>query len=301
MIAPRRLLPSVPSLLALEAVDRLGSASAAAEDLSLTQSAISRQLKQLEEQMEVELISRDQMRLRLTPAGSEFAREARFLLSRLAQASVKLRANRAGTSLDLSILPSFGLGWLAPRLRDFARLHPDITVNLQTHTLPFDFGTRAAQAAIHYGKRDWPDVEYVRLMSKRVRPVCAPSLIGEGVLQSADLLGMPLLHLQDHPDRWERWFAHQGVQAKDLQGMLFDQSVTMTQAAVHGLGVALLSTFQAQEEVDRGRLCYATQDTAVAMGDYFLVWPRAETGQQSLTAFRTWLVSQALQEEEGPG
>ena len=117
MIAPRRFLPSIPSLLALEAVDRLGSASAAAEDLSLTQSAVSRQLKQLEEQMEVDLICRDQMRLQLTPAGIGFAREARVILSRLAQASVNLRANPDGGSLNLSILASFGLHWLAPRGR----------------------------------------------------------------------------------------------------------------------------------------------------------------------------------------
>ena len=301
MIAPRRLLPSIPSLLALEAVDRLGSASAAAEDLSLTQSAISRQLKQLEEQMEVDLICRDQMRLKLTPAGAEFAREARFLLSRLAQASIKLRANRAGTSLDLSILPTFGFGWLAARLKNFTHLHPDITVNLQTHTLPFDFETQTAQAAIHYGTRDWPDVEYVPLMPNTVVPVCAPSMISGRRLTPLELLNQPLLHLVDYPDMWEQWFARHDVQAAQLEGMLFDQSSTMTQAAVHGLGIALLPAFLARGEIEQGRLCRATDGLAAAIGEYFLVFPRAEGGQLSLTVFTEWLVAQAQQEERKAG
>ena len=212
MIAQRRFLPSIPSLLALEAVERLGSASAAAEDLALTQSAVSHQLKQLESQMGVELISRDQMRLQLTPAGREFAQEARFLLGRLAQASIKLRANPTGGSLNLSILPSFGLNWLAPRLKDFVKLHPDITINLQTHNLPFSFENSPAQAAIHYGTRDWADVTYLPLMPKQVLPVCSPDLLATPVLHAEGLLTHPLLHLETHPDSWEQWFARHGVE-----------------------------------------------------------------------------------------
>ncbi|MEO3477552.1 LysR substrate-binding domain-containing protein [Phaeobacter sp. CAU 1743] len=292
MIAPRRFLPSIPSLLALEAVDRLGSASAAAEDLSLTQSAVSRQLKQLEEQMGVDLIARDQMRMQLTPAGAGFAQEARGILTRLAQASVKLRANPDGGSLNLSILPSFGLHWLAPRLKDFVAAHPGITVNLQTHNLPFSFEGSTTQAAIHYGVRDWPGVEYLPLMPKHVLPVCAPGLMQAPAAAPEELLNFPLLHLETHPDSWEQWFALHDVPAEKLRGMLFDQSSAMTQAAVHGLGVALLPTFLAEAEIEQGRLQLAVPGAPVSLGSYFLVWPQNRAADYPLLKFRDWLVGQ---------
>lgn len=297
MIAPRRFLPSIPSLLALEAVDRLGSASAAAEDLSLTQSAISRQLKQLEQQMEVDLIARDQMRMQLTPAGASFAKEARAILSRLAQASVKLRANPDGGSLNLSILASFGLHWLAPRLKDFVGKYPGITVNLQTHNLPFSFDAGTAQAAIHYGSRDWPGVDYMPLMPKHVLPVCAPGLLTEPLKHPLQLLQYPLLHLETHPDSWEQWFSLHDVAAERLQGMLFDQSSAMTQAAVHGLGIALLPTFLADAEVATGRLQLAIEDDPVTLGEYFLVWPAEHADDYPLIKFRDWLLGQIAAEE----
>ncbi len=289
MITSRRFLPSIPSLLALEAVDRLGSASAAAEDLSLTQSAISRQLRQLEDQMGVDLIARDQLRLGLTPAGQEFVKEARLVLTRLGQASVKLRANPAGGSLNLSILPAFGLNWLAPRLKDFVALHPEVSVNLQTHNLPFNFDTSTAQAAIHYGARDWPDVDYMPLMPKHVLPVCAPSILDRPVGNAMDLLSYPLLHLETHPDSWEQWFSLNDIGASKLEGMLFDQSSTMTQAAVHGLGIALLPTFLAEHEIAQGRLCLAFEGEAKSLGEYFLVWPESQSANSPLDQFRTWL------------
>lgn len=297
MIAPRRFLPSISSLLALEAVDRLGSASAAAEDLNLTQSAVSRQIKQLEQQMEVTLIARDQMRMQLTPGGVNYAKEARAILSRLAQASIKLRANPDGGSLNLSILASFGLHWLAPRLKDFVGAHPGITVNLQTHNLPFSFEAGTAQAAIHYGARDWPGVEYLPLMPKHVLPVCAPGLLAAPLATARDLLEYPLLHLETHPDSWEQWFDLHDVVATGLQGMLCDQSSAMTQAAVHGLGIALLPTFLAESEIAAGRLGLALEGAPVTLGEYFLVWPPEHAADYPLLQFRDWLLAQIATQE----
>ncbi len=303
MIVSRRFLPSIPSLLALEAVDRLGSAQAAAEDLALTQSAVSRQLKQLEAQMGVDLVRRDRLRLALTPAGRDFAREARQVLTRLGHASIRLRANPTGGSLDLSILPAFGLNWLAPRLKDFVARHPDLSLNLHTHSLPFSFDTSPAQAAIHYGETggagEWPGVAAVHLMPKRVLPVCAPSLLAAPLEHPAALLTQPLLHLETHPDQWERWLARHGVAAAGLEGMLFDQSSTMTQAAVHGLGVALLPTFLAEEEIRLGRLCLAVAGAPIPLGDYFLVWPEEQAENVPLQRFRDWLLGQLAADGSG--
>lgn len=292
MIAPRRFLPSIPSLLALEAVDRLGSASAAAQELSLTQSAISRQLKSVEDQLGVELIQRTQMRLRLTPAAREYVKTARSALHQLAQASLKLKANPSGGSLNLSILPAFGMHWLAPRLLEFARRHPEVTVNLGTRLKPFDFQTEPFDAAIHFGQRDWFGVQYLPIMQEEVLPVCAPGTAPNGFGSLQALRAMPLLHLDTRPDAWERWFAAQGVAATGLHGMLFDQFSTMMQATIHGMGVALLPAFLATEELKTGKLMLAWQGPSVNLGDYFLVWPSDRAMPEPLHSFKTWLQQQ---------
>ena len=292
MIAPRRFLPSIPSLLALEAVDRLGSASAAAEELSLTQSAISRQLKAMEEQLGVELIQRTKMRLHLTPAAKEFTAVARDTLNQLAQASLKLKANPTGGSLNLSILPAFGMHWLAPRLQDFARRHPEVTVNLNTRLRPFDFEVEHFDAAIHFGRQDWSGVHYLPLMREELMPVCAPELRPEHASDPEWLLNAPLLHLETRPDAWERWFAAQGWKASGISGMLFDQFSTMGQATIHGLGVALLPTYLIQDDLNSGRLVQAWSGPEFSLGDFYLVWPEFRAESEPLKSFRLWLQEQ---------
>ena len=292
MIAPRRFLPSIPSLLALEAVDRLGSASAAAEELSLTQSAISRQLKSMEEQLGVDLIQRSQMRLHLTPAAQEYVQVARTALTQLAQASLKLKANPTGGSLNLSILPAFGMHWLAPRLQDFARSHPEVTVNLNTRLRPFDFESEPFDAAIHFGQRDWAGVNYLPIMRENVVPVCAPGLLPEVTDDLDWLASAPLLHLETRPDAWERWFAAQNREVSDIHGMLFDQFSTMGQATIHGLGVALLPSYLIEEDLRTGRLVPAWHGPGVSLGEFFLVWPQSRAESEPLKSFRAWLQSQ---------
>ena len=292
MIAPRRFLPSIPSLLALEAVDRLGSASAAAEELSLTQSAISRQLKSMEEQLGIELIQRSQMRLHLTPAAKEYVQVARTALTQLAQASLKLKANPTGGSLNLSILPAFGMHWLAPRLQEFARRHPEVTVNLNTRLRPFDFETERFDAAIHFGQRNWAGVNYLPIMREDVQPVCAPGLLPENSDDIEWLMNAPLLHLETRSDAWERWFAAQGRDVTGIRGMLFDQFSTMGQATIHGLGVALLPSYLIEEDLRAGRLVPAWHGPGVSLGDFYLVWPQSRAESEPLKSFRAWLQGQ---------
>jgi len=298
MIAPRRFLPSIPSLLALEAVDRLGSASAAAEELSLTQSAISRQLKSMEEQLGVALIQRSQMRLHLTPAAQEYVQVARTALTQLAQASLKLKANPTGGSLNLSILPAFGMHWLAPRLQDFARRHPEVTVNLNTRLRPFDFDNEHFDAAIHFGQRDWAGVNYLPIMREDVLPVCSPDLLPDNADDIGWLTKAPLLHLETRPDAWERWFAAQGREVTGIRGMLFDQFSTMGQATIHGLGVALLPSYLIEGDLAAGRLVPAWQGPGVSLGDFYLVWPQNRAESEPLRSFRVWLQSQIDQSSD---
>ncbi|WP_299664133.1 LysR substrate-binding domain-containing protein [uncultured Ruegeria sp.] len=292
MIAPRRFLPSISSLLALEAVDRLGSASAAAAELSLTQSAISRQLKTMEDQLGVQLIERSQMRLHLTPAAKDYVQTARSAVQELAQAALKLKANPAGGSLNLSILPAFGMHWLAPRLQDFARRHPEVTVNLGTRLKPFDFASEPFDAAIHFGQQDWAGVHYLPIMREEVLPVCSPVSTAADFGSLDTLHDAPLLHLDSRPDAWERWFEMQGQRVMGLQGMLFDQYSTMIQATIHGLGVALLPSYLVQDDLRAGRLVQAWHGPSVSLGSYYLVWPNDRTTPEPLRSFRSWIDSQ---------
>jgi DNA-binding transcriptional LysR family regulator len=292
MIAPRRFLPSISALLAFEAVARLGSATRAAQELSLTQSAISRQIKTLEEQLGVALMLREGRQLALTQAGQRYVIQVRAVLQKLAQASVSVRTNPAGGSINLAILPAFGMHWLAPRLRDFARTHPEVTVNLSTRLVPFDIKESQFDAAIHFGHEDWPGVDYLPLMPETVVPVCAPDLLAAPIDDPADMLDLSLLHLETRPKGWARWLAALGVEADPPAGMVFDQFSTMAQAAIHGLGVALLPTFFAEPYLRDGQLMLASAQTTQSIGNYYLVWPNARVEAAGLTSFRTWLKDQ---------
>ena len=290
---PRRYLPSIAALMALEAVDRLGTASAAADELALTQGAVSRALKALEEQLGVPLMIRERQRLRLTPAAVDYVAEVRRALQQLASASLTLRANPSGGSLNLAILPAFGMHWLAPRLARFTEAHPEVTLNLSTRLRPFDFAGSGFDAAIHYGRQDWPGVDYLKLMDETVIAVAAPELVPRSLDNAADVLGHPLLQMESRTGDWGRWLAHHGVAGQRPPGMLFDQFATMAQGAVHGLGLALLPSFLISRELAEGRLVPVFGGPIPALGSYYLVWPRAQPPRAPLASFRHWLSGQA--------
>ena len=293
---PRRYLPPIPALMALEAVDRLGTASAAAEELSLTQGAISRALQSLEAQLGIPLIRRERQRLHLTPAGHDYVAEVRKALHLLASASITLRANPTGGSLNLAILPAFGMHWLAPRLARFAQGHPEVTVNLSTRLRPFDFAGTAFDAAIHYGRldggrQDWPGVHSLKLMDEDVLAVAAPGF--PTLTQATDILRHPFLQLESRTGDWGRWLAHHGHAGLRPPGMMFDQFATLTQGAIHGMGAALIPTFLIQRELAEGRLIPVFGPPVAALGSYYLVWPQAQQERAPLRSLRLWLQAEA--------
>jgi LysR family glycine cleavage system transcriptional activator len=292
MIAPRRYLPSISALLAFEACARLGSATQAATELSLTQSAVSRQIKTLEGQLGVQLMSRQGRRLMMTQAGTEYVRDVREILGRLAQASVNAATESQSGVLTLAILPAFGMHWLAPRLADFATAHREVTINLSTRLQPFTLGPSQFDAAIHFGHEDWPGVHYMPLMPEIVVPVCAPDLAGAPFDAPKELLSHPLLHLETRPRAWARWFEAVGHPHTPPHGMMFDQFATMAQAALHGLGIALLPTFVAEPYLKDGQLILASDKTNESIGSYYLVWPEDRPAPPPLVVFCAWLRDQ---------
>ena len=289
MLAPRRFLPSISSLLALEAVARLGTATAAAEELSLTHSAVSRQLKVLEEQLGTALFERRGHGLALTLSGKDYANSVRDCLEKLARASLRIKANHKGGSLSLATLPAFGTHWLAPKLKQFSEESPDVTVNLGTRLGFFDFNREQFDAAIHFGARDWQGVDYLELAREQVVPVCSPNLFARTPTAAEHLLELPLLHLESRPGAWEDWFEHHDCSAGKLHGMLFDQFSTMAEAAALGFGVALLPEFIATRAVTQGRLVRAFGKPMELPHRYYLVWPKSIAPRAPLVRLINWL------------
>lgn len=292
MSAPRRLLPSMSGLTALEALDRLGTASAVAEELNLTQGAISRALQSLEAQLGVTLIVRDRKRLKLTPAAQDYVAHIRRSLHAISSASANLRSNPEGGSLSLAILPAFGEYWLAPRLAAFAEVFPQVTVSLSTRLQIFDFEESEFDAAIHFGRADWPGADHLLLMEETVLPVCSPTLLKSPLTDVTDLVDLPLLQLQSRPGAWKRYLASQGVDIRLSQGMRFDQFATMKQAAVHGLGVALLPSFMIEASLASGELVSPWNKLGQGLGSYYLVWPKELLTRDIFRTFRDWLAGE---------
>lgn len=291
----RRFLPSTALLAAFEATARTGSVTLAAKELSLTQSAVSRQIKLLEEQLEVELFTRERQSVRLTIAGNAYAREIREALRKISTASFNLRANPRGGTLNLAILPTFGTRWLAPRLPKFLAQNPGITINLATRFTRFDFGTEGLDAAIHFGPRDWLGVEMVLLRCEEVVPACSPELKNRcGFRLAGDLKKAPLLSISTRPNAWDQWFSAQSIAGGSGQTMYFDQFATVAQAAIVGVGVALLPTFLIQDELAGGKLVRALDLPMESAERYYLVWPPERSTHPPLVVFRDWLVAETL-------
>jgi len=294
MSIARRFLPSMSLLRAFEAAARLQSFTAAAAELNLTQGAVSRQIRVLEDLLGAGLFVRERQSVRLTPAGENYAREIREALRRISNATLSFRANPKGGTLNLAILPTFGTRWLAPRLPRFLSSNPGVTVNLSTRLSPFDFMLDQADAAIHFGSPDWQGAELDFLMNETVVPACSPALLQHYAFREpADLLRAPLLHLVSRPDAWERWFEKYEALTQSLHGMLFDQFATAAQAAMSDLGLALLPEFLIQDELESGRLVRALDLPMDSSGQYYLAWPPSRSSYEPLQVFRRWIVQEA--------
>ncbi|MCW1955490.1 MAG: LysR family transcriptional regulator [Roseobacter sp.] len=286
----RSSLPSTHGLAALDALARLQSVTAAAQELSLTQSAVSRQLQALEAQLGVELFVRRAKRISLTTAGQRYAEEVRRALDLLTNAALRLQTNPEGGTLNLAILPTFGMRWLLPRLPRFGRAHPDVTVNMNTRLGRFDFAETDMDAALSFGNGDWPNCHALRLEGEAVLPMASAAFLQAApVAKPADLMALPLLHIQTRPEAWQDWFAAHGVAAQVLPGTRYDQFSTILQAARHGLGVALLPEYLAREEKADGRLEVVIGPPSPSRGAYYLVWPAEKHNTPALQAFCAWI------------
>ncbi len=297
MAIARRFLPSTSLLYSFEASARHQSFTSAAEELNLTQSAVSRHIRALEEHLGAALFTRDRQTVRLTRAGDVYAREIRAALRYISSATLAFRANPGGGTVSLGVQPTLGTQWLAPRLASFMEQHPDITVNLYTHLHAFEFTENTLDAAIHFGAAEWPGSEVSYLMPERVVPVCTPELYERFSFRKCeDLLSAPLLHLVSRPDAWERWFVAQNIQPTSLHGPLFDQFSFVVGAALGGAGCALVPRFLVEKEISTGQLLELVAHPLESEEAYYFARPLARSLSGALETFHHWLLQEVAVE-----
>ncbi|MGV3548670.1 LysR substrate-binding domain-containing protein [Rhizobium sp.] len=300
-ITPRRLLPSTSALSAFDAVARSGSFTAAAAALDLTQGAISRQIAQLEEQLGTTLVEREARGVRLTDKGRAYAEGVSEILSKIRSLSLDALSDNEDMRLRLAILPTFGTRWLMPRMPDFVRDNPGITISFATRIGQFDFRTENIDAAIHVGRPDWPDADCRFLMNETVVAVCTPEfLMAHPIARAEDLLDLPLLEMASRPGAWRHWFASLDVTAHRTEGMMFEQFSNVTQACLAGLGVALMPEFLIETELGSGRLVRALDWSVESESAYYLVRPRHRLDFAPARIFADWLAAKVSEFREEP-
>jgi DNA-binding transcriptional LysR family regulator len=296
----RRRLPSTQALICFEAAARHESYTRAAQELALTQSAVSRQITALEDFLGMALFRRTRHGVALTPAGADYARQTARQLDSMERDTLDAMARQGvGGSLQLAAVPTFATRWLIPRLPDFARAQPDITVHIETRTRPFLFNDTPFDAAIYAGTpvqaANWAGTRSVLLLNEDVVPVCSPVLLGtKAQLSPAAVARMPLLQQSTRPDGWHQWFDAQKVDApRARSGPRYELFSMIAVAAAHGLGVALMPRMLIEPELARGELAVACDRPLRAERSYFLVTPASADERPALAAFREWLVAQA--------
>ncbi len=294
MIGSRRLIPSTSMMLAFEAASRTGSFTAAGKELHLTQGAVSRQVGALEKQLGIDLFVRHGKTISLSVGGEIYAAEIAAALQTIRNASLNLISDPKGGIVNLAVLPTFGTRWLMPRFPAFLEENPQITVNFATKLSPFDFRNENLHAAIHYGKPDWPDVDATYLMSEDVFVVGAPfykEKVDNAALNS--IANLPLLHLETRPLAWSNWFQQNGIDVHQNTGASFEQFAILIQAAIAGIGIALLPLFLIEKELARGELTPLIDSPLKSEEGYYLVTPKNQPAYSPVNALRSWILGQA--------
>lgn len=291
----RRKIPSTAALVSFEAAARHESFTKAADELSLTQSAICRQIGGLEEFLNVELFRRSRRGVKLTEAGLSYSRRVATQLDAVERDTLSVMGHQGANVIELAVVPTFGTQWLLPRLKDFQQQNPDVTINLTNRTRPFLFADTDFDAAIYFGDADWSGTESHRLMSENPMPVCSPALLGNKPgLSARELSEMPLLQQTTRPYAWRQWFGSMDMNvARDMTGARYELFSMLAQAAMHDMGVALIPPFLIQRELAEKRLVIANQHALSSVKAYYLMIPERKVESASLKAFRDWLVHQA--------
>ena len=293
-------LPPLNALKAFEASARQLSFTRAAEELFVTQAAISHQIKSLEDFLGIKLFMRKNRALLLSEEGQAYYLDIKEVFNTINDATERLLARGAKGAITVSLQPSFAIQWLVPRLNAFNLLHPDIDVRIKAVDQPESSLTEDVDVAIYYGRGHWADIHAEQLQKEYLVPVCSPLLLqGNKPLNVLeDLVNHTLLHDTSRRD-WKRWFKQVGVKATNVNhGPIFSHSAMVVQAALHGQGVALAHSFLARPDIDAGRLICPFEEVLESKNAYYVVCRERQVDLGKIAAFREWVLDTVAQEKE---
>jgi LysR family glycine cleavage system transcriptional activator len=289
---PRRL-PPLNSLKCFEASGRLLSFTAAANELNVTQAAISHQIKVIESFLGVSLFNRYPRRLTLTEQGKALLPEVTEAFDRVSQAVAAINHEQYSNVLSVRLAPSFAAKWLSPRLKYFWLQYPEIDLRLYHAHGAVDFEREEIDIAVSYGKGDWPDLAIDKLLSLDFFPVCTPSFLeNDKPLTDIDNLRYyALLHDADY-ECWGDWLDLAGIEDIDAnRGTIIDDTNVLIQAAIDGQGIALGSNTFVEDLIESGRLVKPFDISLTNDYAYYVVCPESHLKNPAVRAFKEWLLA----------
>jgi len=290
-----RRLPSLNALKAFEAAARHESFTKAADELSVTQGAVSHQVKALEAELGLRLFNRERQRLVITDAGRNYLEVVRDAFDRLAVGTNRLLQLQKSGVLTVTTSPNFAAKWLVHRLGRFTDAHPDIDLRVSASAQHVDFAREDIDLAIRHGEGQWPGLSVTRLCAEELFPACSPKLLrGRGALRApAELKHHTLLHVIDRTP-WSRWLEAAGLTLANAdRGPIFNQAHNAIDAAVDGQGVVLARSALAAWDLCAGRLVRPFKLGLKVPYAYWIVCPKSTASLPKIVTFRDWLLTEA--------
>jgi LysR family glycine cleavage system transcriptional activator len=291
-----RRLPPLNALRAFEAAARCGSFTRAAQELFVTQGAVSRHIGALEDWLKVRLFERGRHGIQLTPPGQAYFANVRAALDQIELGTRQLEQSPDERRLRIKLPPTFAIRWLIPRLARFHALHPEIDVQITTSHQRADFEREDVDVSIHSEPTPPQGPGYRRLFGETLLPVCAPGLLERGppLKKADDLAKHVLLCSMNRPNDWPAWLAAAGAKRVDgNSGLKFENAALAYQAAVDQLGVIVALLPFVRDDLAAGRLVAPFDLRVPTEGAYYMVYPPRPVQPQRLRDFEAWIVAEA--------
>ena len=293
----RPRLPPLNALKAFEAAARHESFTRAAEELCVTQGAVSHQVKALEAELAIKLFNRERQRLIITEAGLDYLAVVRDALDWIAVGTERLLQRQNAGVLTVSTSPDFAAKWLVHRLGHFAEAHSTIDLRVSATMHHVDFAREDVDMAVRHGDGNWPGLDAVELSAEQLFAVCSPKLLsGRRLGKPADILKFPLLHLDSRAD-WRKWLQAVGISDANVKhGPVLNRASMVIDAAINGQGIALARTTLAAWDLLNGRLVRPFPESLRLSKTYWIVCPKATSKVPKIVTFRGWLLAEASQD-----
>lgn len=290
-------IPSTQALRSLESFARHGTVWQAADELNLTRSAVSHQLRMLERDLDFHMLNRVGTRVELTPQGRAYAEDVRQALLAISGSAARNTGRGVAGSLTVSCAPGFASSWLCNKIGRFTATYPDVALSIITPRRLGEVSNPEVDLFITYGDGDFPDMQAEHILDVVTTPVCSPTMVNRlgGMPEPLDVLRLGLLHLSDHKD-WAMWFASVGIDpGLAATGLIFSDMHLVYAAALAGQGIAMGDVILSEDAMNSGQLVRPFEQTVRSPRAYYMAVPLAMLENPIVMAFRTWLRAERAQ------